>query len=275
MLRHGIGVSGVGSAVEREPMAINLSSISRITANLTPRIVLAGVEGIGKSTWAAGSDNPIFIPMKGERGIDNIRPAPMAFPACQTFDELMEALQSLYTEAHDFKTVVLDSGSALEPIIWEKVCQSGGVDSIEKYEKGYGKGYVEAAKYWRQIMEGLDYLRDDKQMGSIIICHVKTKDFNDPETDPYATYMVDLNEKAANALFRWSDAVLFANYKKAIVSEKDAGFNKQVRRAIGTGKRVLYTEKRPAHPGKNRFGLPYELELDYSKFKEAVQKNNT
>ena len=80
-------------------------------------------------------------------------------------------------------------------------------------------------------LDGLDALRDEKNMGSILIGHVKTKEFNDPESDPYTTYMFDINEKAANAVYRWADLVAFCNFKRAIVTKTDAGFNKTRSRA--------------------------------------------
>lgn len=245
-------------------MALSLDSISRGRARKAPRITLLGVEGVGKSTWAAGAKNAVFIPTKGEQGLDEIDCA--KFPPVQTFGELIETLGVLYRDDHDFNTVIVDSASALEPLVWDHVSRAAGVDSIERVDGGYGKGYVKALDDWRELMAGLDALRDEKGMASILIGHVKTKEFNDPEADPYTTYTFDIQDKAANALYRWSDCVLFANFKKAAVVKNDAGFNKKVSRATGTGQRVLLTEKRPAHPGKNRYGLPYELPLDPAKF---------
>ena len=46
-------------------MAISLSSISRTTRNsLPPRVVIHGSQKVGKSTFAAGAYNPIFLPLE-------------------------------------------------------------------------------------------------------------------------------------------------------------------------------------------------------------------
>jgi len=42
-------------------MAFDLKSIRKNEAISAPRLMLYGVEGIGKSTFAAGAPNPIFI----------------------------------------------------------------------------------------------------------------------------------------------------------------------------------------------------------------------
>jgi hypothetical protein len=249
-------------------MAISLDSISKGRARKAPRIVLLGVEGVGKCTFAAQAESPIFIPTKGEKGLDEIDAH--KFPPARSYTEVVEAIGSLYNEKHDYKTVVVDSASALEPLVWEEACRVAGKSSIEEIGGGFGKGYIESLKYWRELTEGLDALREDRGMASILIGHVVTAEFNDPEADPYTTYAADVNKKAASLLYRWADAVLFANFKRAIVQKTDVGFNKKASRATSTGQRFLYCEKRPAHPGKNRWSLPYELPLSWQALRAAI-----
>ena len=261
-------------------MAFDLSSISSGTRNRAPRIVLLGVEKIGKSTFAAGASNPIFIPIKGEEGIDSIDVA--KFPTCNTIEDLFQCFSTLHQERHEYGTVVIDSASALEPVGWEDVCmrnvdKNGNirpVKSIEEVGGGYAKGYIEALSIWRRITESLDFLRNTKEMASIIVGHVKIKRFDDPSGDSFDQYQFDIHEKAANLLYRWADVILFAN-TKVVVKKEDTGFGKENRRGIDitNGARFLYTQKRPAHPGGGRgvYGrLPYELPLSWDNFMDAV-----
>jgi len=265
-------------------MAMTLDSISKGARMRAPRIVLLGVEKIGKTTFACGSrfengvlaetgiNNPIVIPCKGEEGADALD-VPV-FPTCNTFDEVMQAITALYNEDHEYKTVVLDSASALEPLVWDTLCQEHNVDSIEKVGGGYGKGYTEAASRFRQLRDGLDALRSEKSMASIIIGHVKVKRFDDPAGDSYDQYQFDAHERVVNSLFRWSDLILFAN-TKVVVKKEDQGFGKEKKRGVDItgGQRFLHTQKRPAHPGGGRglYGsLPYELPLDWAAFEAAV-----
>ena len=254
-------------------MPFNIESISRGVCLRAPRIILLGVEKIGKSTFAAGADKPIFIPIKGEEGIDSIDVP--KFPVCRSYDDLLSCFCALCTEEHDFGTAVIDSASTLEPLIWKDVCQrEGNVSSIEKVGGGYGKGYTESLSRWRQITESLDAMREQSGMASIIIGHVKVKRFDDPAGPSYDQYQFDLNEKAANLLYRWADVILFAN-TKVIVKTEDVGFGKEKGRGIdiASGARFLYTQKRPAHPGGGRgvFGrLSYELPLNWTNLMDAV-----
>lgn len=260
-------------------MAFDLASLSREVVVRAPRIVLLGVEKIGKSTFAAGSDSPVFLPVKGEEGIDALDV--FSWPPVQKYQDVLDALVSLYTDKHKHRTVVLDSASALEPIVWEKTCQeNGNAESIEKVGGGYAKGYTEALSWWRAILNGLDALRAEKNMASIIIGHVKVKRFDDPAGPSYDQYQFDLDARAANLLYRWADLILFCN-TKVVVKKEDAGFGKELHKGmdISGGQRFLYTQKRPAHPGGGRgvFGrLPYELslnanpQLSWATFQQAV-----
>ncbi|MFZ5832268.1 MAG: ATP-binding protein [Planctomycetota bacterium] len=254
-------------------MAFDLSSITTDARLRPPRILLLGVEKIGKSSFAAGADAPIFLPIRGEEGIDDLLVP--KFPTCLTLDNVMEALCTLYTTEHPHRTVVIDSASTLEPLVWADTCRrNGNAESIEKVGGGYGKGYIEALTHWRRITEALDALRADRNMASILIGHVKVKRFDDPAGDSYDQYQFDINDKAANLFYRWVDVILFCN-TKVVVKKEDVGFNKHHARGIDAygGARFLYTQKRPAHPGGGRgaYGrLPYELPLNFGSFMDAV-----
>jgi hypothetical protein len=233
------------------------------------RIILCGTEKIGKSTFASQAPAPIFIPCRQEEGIDALDVA--RFPVCDSLADVLSAIESLASEEHEFKNVVIDSLSTLEPLVWEAVCKEHNVDSIEKVMGGFGKGYVETVKSWRELMAGLDYLRSEKDMGCILISHVVVRTFSDPVGENFDTYEMDLNKKAVSALLRWSDAILFANCKTFTKTEKTG--MKETKKGVMRNERVLYTQKRPAHPGGGRgvLGqLPYELELSYEAWINAV-----
>tara|TARA_R110002012_G_scaffold155160_6_gene316038 strand:- start:3494 stop:4276 length:783 start_codon:yes stop_codon:yes gene_type:complete len=251
-------------------MSFDLNSIRKGVEHKAPRIVLLGVQKIGKSTFAAGSDNPIFLPIKGEEGVDDLDVA--KFPRAETFDDVLAAVTTLIREEHDYKTFVIDSVSALEPVIWAKLCDEDNVDSIESYQKGFGKGYTAAANKMRDLMEGLDRLRS-KGISVILIGHVKVKRFDDPLGPSFDQYQFDLHERIQLALERWADSILFAN-SETIVKTEELGFNKEKKTGKDlTGARYLFTLKRPGHPGGGRgvYGrLPYKLPLEWEAFANAA-----
>ena len=253
-------------------MGFDLNNIKKGVEHKAPRIVLLGVEKIGKSTFAAGAESVIFLPIKGEEGVDDLDVA--KFPRAETFDDVLEAVTTLIRDEHEYKTFVIDSASALEPVIWSKLCEESNCDSIEKVGGGYGKGYIEAANKWRSLMDGLDRLRS-KGISVILIGHVKVKRFDDPLGASFDQYQFDLHEKVHLALQRWADSILFAN-SETIVKTEDVGFNKEKKTGKDlTGARWIFTQKRPGHPGGGRgvYGrLPYKLPLDWAAFTSAASE---
>lgn len=244
-------------------MAISLASLKKTGTARPPRIVLYGTHGIGKSTFAAQAPNPVFI--QTEEGLDAV--SATAFPLCQSFDDILECIGVLASESHDFQTVVLDSADWAEQLIQKRVAQDNNVKTIDAI--GYGRGYKAAADYWRQLLDGFDHLRTDKNMQVILLAHSQVRRFDDPLADPYDRYQLDLHHGSASLVSEWCDIMMFANQQYSTV-KSDVGFNQKVTRAVGTGNRVLYTQERPGWQAKSRWPLPDTLPLDYGKFAEAL-----
>ena len=133
------------------------------------------------------------------------------FPLAKSFDDVLSALAALYSEPHDFRTLVVDSVDHLEPLIHARVCKEKGFSSIE--DAGYGKGYVFALDYWRQYVEGLTALRSDRGVTVIQIAHSEIRRFDLPEHEPYQRYEIKLHRTASALLQETSDVVAFAAYR--------------------------------------------------------------
>jgi hypothetical protein len=254
-------------------MAFDLSSIKSGRESKPPRVIIASPEKIGKSTFAAAFPDPILLPIVNETGIDEIdgKKAPVSV-AFKGANSILEKLEWLATAEHEFKTVVIDSLTTLEPLVHVETCKRYGVDSIELVLKGFGKGYIEACTDWRDLQAPLDYLRDNRGIGCVLTTHIKLKKFNDPmAAEPYDAYTLSLNDLAAEQLSRWADCVLFANIKTYSSKVGEKGGQKIVH-ATGNGERKLYTEKRGSHPGGCRRSLPYELPFTYAAFADAYAK---
>jgi len=247
----------------------DLKSITTGIVEKPPRLIVLGVEKIGKSSFAAGAPNPVILPIRGEEGVDALDCA--KFPVADSYDDVVEAVKTLCTEEHDFKTFVIDSTSTLESIVWESVCKESDVKTIEEACGGYGKGFGAAVIKWQYLLQGLDALRE-QGMTIILIGHVKTTTFNDPLTESYTKYAWDINMKAAACMQRWADATLFCNIR-VTTKEQDSGFNKTDIRAKAVGGRYLFTQSSPSYPagGRGRYGqLPEKVELNWQAYMAAL-----
>ncbi len=211
------------------------------------------------STFGAMAEAPIFIQTEdGLAGIDCER-----FPLATKYRDVLAAMGELYTEPHEYRTVVLDSLDWLERLIFVEVCANRNVESIE--DIGYGKGYVFALTQWREVLAGLDALRNDRGMNVILIAHAQIERFANPETDTYDRYSPRLQKLASALVQEWCDDVLFATYRIHTKTTNE-GFDRKRVQAIGTGERIVRTTERPAHVAKNRLGLPEEFPLDYRNY---------
>ena len=227
------------------------------------RIMLYGTHGIGKSTWGSMATKPVFI--QTEDGLGEV--ACDKFPLARSFNDVIRALSELYTEAHPYQTVVVDSLDWLERLIWEDVCRQKTVESIE--DIGYAKGYVFALTQWREFLTGLEALRADRGMMIVLIAHAKIERFENPETENYDRYVPRIHKHASYVIQEWCDEVLFATYRVHVKQTKE-GFDKKTTKGVGTGERIVRTTERPAHVAKNRLNLPEELPLDWNAYAEFL-----
>jgi len=248
-------------------MASALKHLTPGVHNAPPRIVVYGVQGIGKSTFAARSPDPVFICT--EDGLGNIDTT--SFPVADSFSAVMDQLGVLYQEKHSFKTLVIDSLDWLEPLIWASTCKKHNKETIEDF--GYGKGYMMALDDWKLFLDGVNALRNDKGMAVVMLAHEQIRRFDSPEVEPYDRYEIKLHKSASALIQEWADATLFANYK-TMISKADVGFNKKVNRGTGTGERLLHTNEMPAYRAKNRYGLPQTLPFSWDAFVAAMSGDN-
>jgi len=163
---------------------MKIADIHRATATLPPRILIHGLEGVGKTTLAARFPDPVFLQI--EDGTGNLELA--TFGLLDSLAAVREAIAALGNEDHGFHTLVLDSVDPLEPLVWAAVCREHNWPSIEA--PGYGKGYVEADAIWRDLLAGLDWLRRTRDMLVVLIAHSAVETVNDPRVPAYTSYQL-------------------------------------------------------------------------------------
>lgn len=222
-------------------------------------VTIFGVDGVGKSTFGADAPSPIFI--QTESGANYLKVK--CLPKPKAFSDILGMVDELLEKEHGYKTLVLDSLDWAEQLVWDEVCfENNKVKSIGDIP--YGKGYELAVGKWQTLMSKMKHLRE--KMNIILIAHSQVKTFQDPvQASGYDRYEMKLHAKSAAKIREAVDAVLFATYE--VFLKKDG----QRTRAFGDGARVLMTQHRPGHDGKNRMGLPYQIDLSWSEFMKAVK----
>ena len=226
-----------------------------------PSMVIAGPAGVGKSSLAGNIPKSLVMPFGQEDTWDLLKssgsvPAdlPVLRPA-RTYSDMMEMISEVTEEDHDYKFLVIDTITCAERITHESVCNrefSG--DWSDRGFLGFNRGYEVSLSDWREFINALDRLRDERDMGIVLLGHTKVAPYRNPVGADYDRFTVDLHHKTWSLTHRWCDAVLFYNYW---IDVDESGL-----RAKGKGghARVLHTQHSAAFDAKNRFGLPPEIE---------------
>lgn len=237
------------------------------------KVVLYGTPGIGKTTWASGADNSLVVDLEqGATRIDCHRTRDI-ISEWQSHDPekpgLVEVFQ--YVAQSDYDTVVFDSLTEVEKILLRKMLKEQGATSLGDFDYGAGYRYLETE--WSNFLKYINRLYN---LGKnvILIGHESVERVNDPTTDSYDRYQLDVYKKAASKIFADVDAVFFCKHNK-ILKEKQGAIGKQ-KRAVGDEKRLIFTTETPAFIAKNRFGLPssFEMKLEHrSAFWKRLSQN--
>ena len=99
-----------------------MSKLNILTGRIArpQKAVIFGPEGIGKSTLAAQFPAPVFLDTEG--GTHHLDVARL--PAPKTWADVVAAIAALATEAHDFKTLVIDTADWLDGEAETSFCRS-------------------------------------------------------------------------------------------------------------------------------------------------------
>ena len=106
-------------------MALSLSSLRTLTvADQPPRVLIYGPYGIGKTSLAAEFPSPVFLQL--EDGTPNgIRPKGWGRADLPDFESVMAALAILYNDDHEFRTLVVDSATEMQKLVFAETCRRG------------------------------------------------------------------------------------------------------------------------------------------------------
>lgn len=232
------------------------------------KVVIYGVEGIGKSTLAAQFPDPLFIDTEG--GTSHMDVARLPRPT--SWSMLVQEIGHVKTNPDICKTLVIDTVDWAEEMAVQHICGKHGKTGIEDF--GYGNGYVYAKEEFGRFVNALSDLID-VGINVVLVAHAQIRKFELPnEAGAFDKYELKLGKKTSSLtapiVKEWADMLLFVNYKTVVVNVDGKGTQKGKNKAQGN-KRVMYTTHHPCWDAKNRAGLPPEAELSYEAIRHVIE----
>jgi len=218
---------------------------------------ITGDAGIGKTRLAATFPKAVFI--RSEDGMQSI-PAndrPDALPMIAGPDDLWEQLTALVNEDHDYRTVVIDSVTALERMFVQNIVENDPKKpkSINQALGGYGAGLQAVAAMHQRVRKAAGILNSKRNMHVVFIAHADTVTVEPPDQDPYTRYDLRLGKRSVAP---YTDDVDLVGYLKLETHTMGDGERKK---AISDGTRILTAYTTASNISKNRFHITDDLEV--------------
>lgn len=224
-----------------------------------------GKPGIGKTSFCAYAPKPIFFIDKLEKGVLKLRDmknspipqVPVAKPF-ESWDDVHDGLNELRAGDHDFETLIIDSITGLEKLLFQHVADQEFDGKLTKdgfFAFQQGPDTV-MTYYWPRFFQLLEEVRESG-IDIFIIGHSQITMFNSPTGANYDRWEPVLHKKSWKAIDRIMDNVMFMDYH---ISLEQVGHKKKPK-ADQESSRLIRTEPSPAYDAKNRLGLPSTIDM--------------
>ncbi len=217
--------------------------------DLPYNMVLHGLPGVGKTSFAANSPSPHFIIGKNERGVMKLKKRRLidtSIPVDTVTDwqELIGKVNELADASMPHKTVVLDSATVFEKMCFQYMCDKDYGGQFTDFYL-YSKGPKQAAnREWTELLDALTDLADAGK-NLIFIAHSAAINFQNPEGPDYTRWVPRLDTKTWEITNAWAEYVLFANFH---VNVEKVGLRDKA--DTTSGSRWLNLQWNPAYDAK-------------------------
>lgn len=239
------------------------------------RMVISGVEKVGKTTLACSAPRVLLVPLEQGYGGVSVNKTPMLSSYIDLMILLDEIIVKVQANQFAFQTLVFDSATALERIIHDAVLQTdptwakGNRKAItmESALGGYGKAYQYANELFHGFLSKCDWLATHGKINIILTCHVFAAKIIDPTAGEYDSWDLLLhspkNQKVygkREMLTQWADLVGFL-HEPIYVSE-----GKTLNKGISANRgRVLAVTRTPSYVAGNRYGMIDDISVPREK----------
>ena len=228
--------------------------------------IIYGRGGLGKTTAACYSPDPVIIPIGRETGqermIDHGVPCFENTTEMKPLDFVFASIQRLLKTEHSRKTAIFDNIGTYREMVDEDVAiDNKGVDL-----SAFGKKQSLGFPYYGHLLSGFDALMRKKGMDVILIAHDVLYNINLPDGSYYQCTGINapagentnvrglLEARAHNVLYMRSETIT-RKVKGAMGNDKIIGSESAV-------KRVIYTKPKGTFFAKSRGEMEERYEIE-------------
>ncbi len=241
-----------------------------------PFIIFAGQEGSGKTTALVrlveefgGAIIPTEDGLQAAEDRDVV-----AFDVCALstpdkpeafLDDLYESFGWCWDNLQKGQVLGVDTISVLYQRLEQTVLNRYGESNIAACAGGYGKGFLEIRKEMMEIIDTLQAMRRELDVGIICTSHMSAGVIkNSPDVEAALVYTLAFDEKSAQLWRQQCQALLCIGFDTVVsgVETDNKGVVKKAGRVIKNSKRHLICDASiPAYSqlAKNRFNLPAKI----------------
>jgi len=249
-------------------------------------MLVYGVPGIGKTSFAAYFPNPVFLIEPLEDGINNLVewnqcPKPKDILIAADWDEVLEKSHPDYLPVGT-QTLILDAIGGFERLCFKHVCAEQYEDDWSKsgFFSYYTGPKTASVEYWPELLGNLHTCRMEG-INTIILGHQKTDVFQNPIGADHTQLKPDITNQIAEPSIKNFKAILYYSYEYEVKTpKKDQKKGEKPGKADeDSGSRMLFTSMHPVYTGKNSFGLPPFIsagespEESYKAFEEEMRRS--
>jgi hypothetical protein len=235
------------------------------------RIVIAGLEKMGKTTLTSLMPTPLLVPLEVGYGGVNVAKTPMLQSLAQLMQLMGEIMQLAQQGQFPYRTIIFDSATALERQIHDAVIRrdpafregSKKTITMESAHGGYGKAYTLANEEFESFLKLCDQLAVYAGINIVLTCHVFASKMMDPTSGEYDSWDLLMHSPKnmktygkREMITQWADLIGFL-YEPVFVSKAD-----NMTRAVSQNKgRVIGLSRTPGYVAGNRYGVVGELSI--------------
>lgn len=227
-----------------------LSTIITDPAPSAPKGIIYSPAGTGKTTFGASANGSLIIDCENGAGAIRCNRTPYL----QSWPEILQWLNTIEQEEHQYNVVVIDTIDWLLRRIEEHVsgCAGGKTDStLNRSHGGYGNGKQVLKNYVYQILLPLLDRIVARGIAVLLLAHAKRTEITDIDGITVEKTTPELPDGYLNVMVEWSDFVCLA-------------------KKIDEDNRVLITAETPRAMAKNRYHLPESIPFNWQSFTGAI-----